>query len=197
MPPLKECLGRWNDHFTSAAIAFLEGKALPPFSPLENGLIDLRGLVISKVLRNVKINGADLSGARFEGFGQFGMCSFENSKFCFATLQTNLGNSFKACDFSSSKLTGAVLRGNFERCNFSKANMSSVRAREVKFIDCQFEKTNLRNAHLLYSHFEMSQLLGCSFGGGSLSFSTFVNSQIPVDDLQGTLIEKIKIIQNQ
>lgn len=182
---------RWDEIRILAAYAFLEGKGLPPFPELDSGLADLRGLVISKFIRNANIVAVDLSGSKFEGFGQFGMCTVDKSRFFYTSLQTNIGRHFSSCDFSSSNLSGCVLRGKFENCDFSGANLSSVRGTEAQFLGCKFEKTNLRKASLIHCLFEDCKFQNCRFANGSLAFSKFKNTKIPETDLGNTLIEKV------
>ncbi len=182
---------RWTTQQSNAGLAFLLGKGAPPFQRLDDGQNDLRGLPITQVIRNATISDMDLSGATLEGFGQFGMCRVEHCCFRNSQLTTNLGHLFQACDFTSAKLTGAVLWGQFCDCDFSSANLSSASGNQTKFIRCVFSRTNFRKAHLLHCAFEDCTFEHCTFGSGSLAFSKFERSPLDLDGLGNTLIEKV------
>lgn len=192
---LKQLKIRWDSQMTPIGQAALLGRGASPFPKMVDGYIDLRGLVITEVIKSVAIRSVDLSGASLEGFGQFGRCSVEASRFCYATLPTNLGGSFKSCDFSSAKLTGAVLRGVFEDCDFTSANLSSVRGEQVRFVRCVFIKTNFSKAELTHCSFEDCRFETCKFRSGSLAFSKFIRSPIQEDALENTLMEKVVFSQ--
>lgn len=189
---LEQLKARWLAQQISEGQAALAGKYASPFPLMDDGFVDLRGLVITQIIKSAIINSVDLSGATLERFGQFGMCKFESVRFCFASLQTNLGKTFTSCDFTSANLSGAVLLGEFTGCDFSMANLRSAKGSEVRFQKCVFVKTNFSKALLLHCLFEDCRFEECKFGSGSLSFSTFIRTAIP-DDLGNTIMEKIKL----
>nr|WP_315484263.1 pentapeptide repeat-containing protein [uncultured Undibacterium sp.] len=183
---------RWTIQQMSQGEAALVGKSTSPFPVMDDGFLDLRGMVIAQFVKNITINCVDLSGAALERAGQFGMCKIEKVRFCFASLQTNLGKIFNSCDFTSANLSGAVLRGEFSGCDFSMANLTSAIGTEVRFVKCVFVKTNFRKASLVHCSFEDCRFEECKFGSGSLSSSRFIRTPIPAD-LGNTLMEKIKL----
>jgi uncharacterized protein YjbI with pentapeptide repeats len=182
---------RWTRESSDAGMRFLCGKGSPPFPALENGLDDLRGLTITHFIKNLTITQIDLSGARTEGFGQFGMCSVSTCRFERSTLTTNLGSSFEGADFSSATLSGAVLRGRFNACNFTSANLTSVMGDQVQFVACIFTNANFRKAMLTHCLFEDCHFVNSTFGSGSFSFSKFCRSAIDTGVLGNTLMENV------
>lgn len=185
---------RWDAQSTASGNAFLGGKGDPPFGSLEDGRVDLRGLAITQFVKNRTLESFDLSGVSLDGFGQFGMCSLIQCRFCHSQLPTNLGNNFTGCDFSSAKLAGAVLRGKFTDCDFASANLTSVMGDQVQFVRCSFTKTNFRKATLTHCSFEDCEFESCKFKSGSLAFSKFIRCSIPKGDLGNTLMEKVVAI---
>lgn len=156
-----------------------------------DGHVDLRGLVVRTFVRGAVIHRMDLTGMILDGFGQFGGCQVEESRFSHASLQTNVGANFSSCDFFSANLAGAVLRGKFTDCRFVGAKLSSATATEVQFVRCDFSRANIRKAMLTHCQFDEclfqdSQLSSCSF-----AFSVFKNT--PLDDalLETTIMERV------
>ena len=188
---LESVRNRWTAESSNAGMRMLCGQGSPPFPTLDSGLDDLRGLTITQFIKNVKIRQFDLSGARTEGFGQFGLCSVSLCSFEGSALTTNIGSVFEECDFTSATLSGAVLRGRFSACNFTSAKMTSVMGDQVQFVGCMFTNTNFRKALLTDCLFEDCHFGGCKFGSGSFSFSKFCRSAIDPDTLGNTLMEKV------
>ncbi|UUZ52816.1 pentapeptide repeat-containing protein [Massilia sp. H-1] len=185
---IKQLRARWTTHLAAEGEAALAGAGEPPFPQLADGFIDLRGLEIGQMIKNAKIQSVDLTGATLVRFGQFAMCNVENTRFPFASMETNIGASFKDCDFTSAKLLRALFRGSFVNCDFSKANLSSAKGSQVKFVNCVFHKTNFMKAMLLQCTFEDCRFEDCKFGRTSFGYSKFVRSPIPEDDLGDTLL---------
>jgi fluoroquinolone resistance protein len=179
----------WNAQNGLQGQSALTGLGLSPFPDMTDGYIDLRGLSISQFIRNVNTRRIDLSCSTLDGFGQFGMCNFEQARFRDASLQTNLGSSFTSCDFHSAKMSGVVLRGRFVDCDFSSANLSSAIANQVQFINCVFANANLTKANLLHCLFEDCIFDNCKFRRGSLAFSKLLRSTIPSESLMDTMME--------
>ena len=188
---LKRLKARWSPQQTLQGAASLSAESDSSFPVVDDEYIDLRGLLITKILKNAAIKSVDLSGAKLENFAQFSMCRVEKTRFNFASLQTNLGNSFIACDFKSAGLSGAVLRARFEACDFSMADLSGTRGNERHFVGCNFTGTNFRKAILLHCVFEDCKFENCKFHNGSFAFSTFVRSPINDSELGNTLMEKV------
>lgn len=182
---------RWSDQHSAAALGALSGRGRGPFPPMSDGRADLRGLVIREFIKNATIHSIDLSSALFEGFGQLGSCTVEQTLFRHASLKSNLGSKFSACDFTSADLTRAVLRGEFSDCDFSSANLTSVMGSEVRFVRCVFFKTNFGKATLTHCTFEDCRFEECRFRSGSFAYSSFVRSPIPQVDLGNFLMEKV------
>ncbi len=185
---------RWTEPQTTTGQAAISCDSASPFPPMADGFSDLRGLVVTTILKYAKVSSVDLSGATFEKFGQFAMCDVEKVRFRSALMETNLGRSFRECDFSSAKLLRAILRGAFVDCDFSMANLSSAKGTEVRFVRCVFVKTNFNKAHLLHCTFEDCRFEECKFHNGSLAYSKFIRSPIPNEDLGNTILDKVIVM---
>jgi uncharacterized protein YjbI with pentapeptide repeats len=179
---------RWTAESSEAGIRFLVRKGSAPFPALEDGFEDLRGLTIDDVIEYVTASNIDLSGARTEGFGQFGFCSFSVCRFENAALTTNTGKLFQKCNFTSATFLGGVLRGKFVDCNFTSTNLKSTMASNVQFVRCIFSKTNLQKAGLYDCLFEDCQFESCKFGDGSLGGSKFRRTAIDQELLGDTVM---------
>jgi len=183
---------RWSDSLNELGQSVLSGKGSSPFPSTSEGYADLRGLVIRRFIRGATIASVDLSGALFEGFGQFGSCAIKDSRFRNSYLRSNLGNSFSDCDFGGANLAGAVLRGVFSRCDFSLADLSSSMGSQVRFLGCTFFRANFRKAIFLRCTFEDCHFEECKFGNGSFAHSKFIRSVLPEESLGNTLIDKVQ-----
>lgn len=184
---------RWTEQNLNEGMRFLFGKGDAPFPKLDRGYEDLRGMPIREVLKRVTIADVDLSDAYVERFGQIG--SYSTVKRCVfrrALLDTNVQNWISECDFTSAKMGGATLRGEFVDCDFTSANLTSVGGTEVKFVRCAFVKTNFRKAHLIHCSFEDCRFEDCKFGTGSLGGSRFVRSPIDPVTLGNTIMDHVK-----
>lgn len=182
---------RWNTESSRIGMHFLSGSQAPPFPNLPNGLIDLRGIAISEVIKNATFCKVDFSGSSIVGFGQFAFCRMRYCCFSKSELTTNLGSLFEDCDFTGSNLAGAILRGKFIDCDFNSAILTSARGGSVEFNRCVFKKTNFRKAELTHCLFQECQFEECKFGSGSLSYSKFVRSTLNLQTLGNTLLEKV------
>jgi uncharacterized protein YjbI with pentapeptide repeats len=191
---IKEMRARWTIKNSVDGVSALTRKGASPFSQTEEGLIDLRGLRIVEMIKGVTVNKMDLSSILLEQFGQFSRCKAENVRLCSASLQTNIGDDFNFCDFTSSKMAGAILRGAFVDCDFSLVNMTSAMGSEVRFVRCVFFKTNFSKATLIHCLFEDCQFRECRFQSGSLSFSKFIRSPVRQESLGNTLMENVKFL---
>lgn len=184
-------LSRWTPDATTLGNRSLMGNGGSPFPVLANGYRDLRGLTISEIVKNITISDTDLSRCVTERFGQFSMCRVHRCSFHDASFTTNLGSEFQECDFTSAKLTGAVLRGKFVNCSFNSTDLSSVLGNQVQFIGCQFIKSNFRKATLANTLFDGCILSECRFGSGSLARSRFLHTPLESVDFGNTLMEKV------
>ncbi len=117
---LSKAKSRWSTEQAATGESAITGDADSPFAVMDDGLTDLRGLVVKKILKNARVSSVDLSGAVFEGFAQFSACHVESTRFRSAFLNTNVGRSFRSCDFSSANMIRAVLRGEFVACDFTR-----------------------------------------------------------------------------
>ncbi len=189
----KNVLNRWTPDSTILGNRSLMGSGGSPFPILANGYRDLRGLTISEIVKNITISDTDLSSCVTEGFGQFSMCRVHRCSFREAKFTTNLGSDFQECDFSSAKLTGAVLRGKFVNCCFDSTDLSSTLGNQVQFIGCKFIKSNLRKATLANSLFDGCVFSECRFGSGSLARSRFLHTPLESVEFGNTLMEKVNI----
>lgn len=185
---------RWTAELVSMGETAITGDVESPFSITDDGLADLRGLVVKRILKHAKVNSVDLSGAEFVGFAQFIACEVQNTRLRSALLNTNLGRSFRSCDFSAAKLIRAVLRGEFTECDFTKANLAGAMGSEVRFIRCVFVQTNFNKSHLLHATFEDCRFQDCKYKNGSFAYSRFIRSPMEHENLGNTIMEKVVVM---
>lgn len=190
----KNTKSRWTAVQTSKGEAAITGDVESPFPILANGLTDLRGLVVKRIVKRSKVSLVDLSDAEFGGFAQFSACEVQNTRFRHASLNTNLGNSFRSCDLSSAKLVRAVLRGEFTDCDFTKANLTGAMGSEVRFVRCVFVQTNFKKSTFLHATFEDCQFENCKYGSGSFAYSKFVRSPMEHENLGNTIMDKVSVM---
>ncbi len=184
---------RWNGETSKLGMKYLLGKGKAPFPCLGSGREDLRGLVITEMITRADIRDVDLSGAAVEWAGQIGpYTKVRGGVFRYAVIDSNIGDYFSECDFTSTGMSGATIRGEFTDCDFSHTNLSSAGGTEVKFVRCRFTKTNFRKAHLIHCYFEGCQFDECKFGVGSLAGSRLVRSPIDPGMLSDTLMEHVE-----
>lgn len=186
-----DVLARWTPDATILGNRSLMGNGPSPFPLLADGYRDLRGLVISEIVKNITISDTDFGNCATHGFGQFNMCRVHRCRFRASELMTNLGSEFRECDFSDANLTGALLRGKFVNCCFNSTNLSSALGNQVQFVGCQFHKSNFRKAMLKNSLFEECTFSECRFGSGSLARSRFLETRLESIEFGNTLMEKV------
>lgn len=188
---IKKLRSRWGQEELALGERALAGKGDSPFGRTPDGHSDLRGLTVRAFVKGVSIRRMDLSGMIFEGFGQFGNCSIEESIFNGALLQTNLGAKFNSCDFVSADLAGATLRGKFNDCRFTAAKLAAATGTQVEFSRCDFSKANIRKALLTHCKFDECKFQDSQFGSGSFAFSTFIRSPLDGGLLNNTMMDRV------
>ena len=176
---------RWDPELTRAVNSALgvnasrkggfdPSPALPEAVGVFEGRVDLRGLVVSVILKGLQITGWDFSHCTLKQFGQFSAYNhLVDCRFLGAKLGTNLRDRFERCDFSKANLTGATLGSAFIGCTFDKARLSKVLGDQVAFDSCSFRGTKLSEVQLTRCRFIRCDFGDARFSGGSIAGSTF------------------------
>ncbi|MFI4851707.1 MAG: pentapeptide repeat-containing protein [Gimesia chilikensis] len=194
MATRKELKERWSDDLIESVLAqFRSGKNPAPFGHTESGLCDLRGLMIRGILRNVTMNLIDLTCCSTERGGAFLGCTFNDVDLSNSMLKTNIDGRFSACRFVEANLNGALFRGSFENCSFLKAKLKNSVGESVSFIDCCFDSTDLRGAHLCACSFNTCTWKDVKFGNGSFYRSKFTGEQ--PNDVGNTIMDHAEYFQ--
>lgn len=182
------------------------GAATSPFGEID-GLVDLRGLPLSSILKSETIAMAapkpiplksvppikkmDFSHGHFVGGGQFSSVEVEDCRFDFFELGSNWRRLFRRCSFVKAKLKRAHLGGIFEDCDFSKADLSqSVAGVPDRFVRCNFQGCSFKRAswtRVVLEHCDFSQ---ATFGKGTFHGATFTGGAPSREQFGDTIVDR-------
>ena len=166
-------------------------KAELPGAAAHGGRKDLRGLVVSVIVRRRRLESIDFSFSIWKLPAQFIFSEVRDSLFDQAEVGASLDHAFCRCSFKKAKLARVVLRGVFESCDFAGANLRDAGASDVRFAGCSFAGANLTRAHFLRCSFVDCDFSHAYFGEGSLAGSTIEGSVVDKESLRSTLLERV------
>ena len=189
----KDFQARWSEADLQSLNRLLASREEPGrrvafFEDEDGRFMDLRGFEIRDHFQRLQLENVDFSFGRTLVFGQINMCTVKNCRFIYGTFDTNMGSRFEGCDFSGTKMKGAVLRGVFEDCCFKGANLAGVRASQASFVRCDFSDANLRGVHLLSCVFDHCRWDQVKLGRGSFGASRFIGLAADAVDFKDNIM---------
>ena len=153
--------------------------------------IDLRGIQIRDVVREISLSHTDMSYCEKVGPGQFSLCRIEDCLFVGGQVGANISKLLIHCDFSHAEMKQARPYGEFRNCDFSHANFSGAMS-AAKFTRCTFDGANFKGAHFIRNLFDNCTFKDCVFGGGSFAYSTFIGAGLNGIDFGDMLMDDVK-----
>ncbi|MCA9137289.1 MAG: pentapeptide repeat-containing protein [Planctomycetales bacterium] len=185
----KELKSRWSDDLLESVFDHLEkGLAYSPFGNTDDERLDLRGVRLAYLVRDVELKNADMSFCE-EGRGQIAGWKMSNVLLNNSRLTSNIHGHFHNCSFHRANMNGAWLDGVFDQCAFNLAKMRAASAEDTTFDQCSFLGSDLRKAHLCDCRFIKCDWEDVHLGDGSFSESRFLNG-FP-SDIGNTIMTKV------
>jgi uncharacterized protein YjbI with pentapeptide repeats len=171
-----------------------KGTIVSPFPSLENGRVDLRGMLLKSFVKRVRFEAVDFSYMHSDWTGRFDWCRFRNCSFRMAELTGRFGTDTAQCDFAQAVFDNdgtVVLGGRFVDCCLDGADMTTVSGDQVEFVRCTFRMSQMLAAQLIHSKFDHCDFANIVLGSGSLAYSRFIGCRI-ASALRGqTLMEGV------
>lgn len=138
---------------------------LSPFELLNEGYIDLRGLIVEgSTLKNIGFDNIDFSFSSFKSAWiekvTFSNCIFSDVDF---SNFADHGNKFENCSFLDCKFDNAVI--GYKGSNFLKCTFTTCSFQKTQFIRPECKSSNFFNCKIRNVDFNASSFEDCTFEG--------------------------------
>ncbi len=169
----------------------LSGVDLPRIALEGVEYIDLRGIELTRQLRDCRFEHLDLSFCTIgDGGGQFLNVMLENCRFVQADCDCIPMNiSANRCVFDRAKLH--QFGGRLIQCTFRRARMGEHLRPNSMYIRCDFTEVDWRMSHALRHVFDRCVWNGGRFGGGSFAQSQFIGTRPDPAAMEDTIMDDI------